>query len=394
MSTATLDDTHVLAPRRLEIPSSTIRVCHVSVGLCTGGLERLLVDFARFHDRTRFEMQFVALRNLGRPAEEIRDLGCDVHGIGAEQFGLVGRLRELTRLLRQVRPDVVHTHNANPHLYGTLAARLAGVPVVVNTRHGQRFGQTAWDRRQFRWVSRLADRVIAVSEDAARLTVSDDGLPATKVARVWNGIDTERFAYRGPTPKPWAISVARLSPEKDFPTLLRSVPETVIRVPDYRLRIVGDGPERPRLESLVRELHIENYVELLGERSDVPELLAQAGFFVTSSLTEGISLTLLEAMAVGLPIVATNVGGNPEIVQDGFTGRLVPAGDPAALAFAISQFCLHRNRWPDMSRAGRRRVLDHFDVRRMLRNYEASYTELLRSKRRPTSLPSIDFDQT
>lgn len=378
---ATLEDTHVIPSRSVNIPSKTIRVCHVSVGLCTGGLERLLVDFARFHDRDRFDMQFVALRNLGRPADEIRAHGCEVHALDAEKFGFVGRIRELTRLLRRIRPDVVHTHNANPHLYGTLAARLAGIPVVVNTRHGQRFGQTPWDRRQFRWVSRLADRVIAVSDDAARLTISDDGVPPRKVARIWNGIDTVRFSYRGPAPRPSAISVARLSPEKDFPTLLRSVPEIAVRVPDFHLRIVGDGPERSKLEALVRDLHIEPFVELLGERNDVPELLAQAGFFVTSSLTEGISLTLLEAMAVGLPIVATNVGGNPEIVQDGFTGRLVQPADPKALAFAITQFCHHKNRWPDIGRAGRRRVLDHFDIRQMLRDYEATYAELVEAKR-------------
>jgi len=253
--------------------------------------------------------------------------------------------------------------------------------MVVNTRHGQRFGQSPWDRRQFRWVSLLADRVIAVSDDAARLTINDDGLPARKVARIWNGIDTVRFAFRGPTPRPIAISVARLSPEKDFPTLLRSVPEIVVCVPDFHLRIVGDGPERSKLETLIRDLHIELYVELLGERNDVPELLAHAGFFVTSSLTEGISLTLLEAIAIGLPIVATNVGGNPEIVQDGFTGRLVPPSDPKALAFAISLFCQHKNRWPDLGRAGRRRVLEHFDIRQMLRNYEAMYSDFVSTSR-------------
>jgi sugar transferase (PEP-CTERM/EpsH1 system associated) len=376
---ATLEDTHVIARAKCAAAARPIRVCHVSVGLCTGGLERLLVDFARFHDRGQFEMQFIAMHDLGRPARDIQDAGCEVYSVDAMRLGKVARIRALVKLLRRIRPDVVHTHNAFPHLYGTLAARIAGVPVVVNTRHGQRQGQSNRERWQFWFASLFANRVVAVSDDAAELCRHEDGLSARKVTRVWNGIDTERFAYRGPVAKPWAISVARLSPEKDFPTLLRAVPQIVARVPDFRLRIVGDGPERSRLEGLIRELRLEGTVELLGERGDVPELLAQAGFFVTSTITEGISLTLLEAMAVGLPIVATSVGGNPEIVQDGSTGRLVPAGNPEALAFAISQFCQHIQRWPDLGRAGRARVLEHFDIRSMMRNYEAIYEELVES---------------
>jgi sugar transferase (PEP-CTERM/EpsH1 system associated) len=374
---ATLKDTDVIARPKCDPVSRPIRVCHVSVGLCTGGLERLLVDFARFHDRDRFEMEFIALQALGRPAQEIRDLGCHVNSLDAATLRPLGRIRKLAKFLHSIRADVVHTHNS--YLYGTLAAKWAGVPVVVHTRHGQRFGQSRSSRFQFAMASKLIDRVIAVSDDAAELCRVEDGIPARKVARVWNGIDTERFAYRGPVSNPWAIAVARLSPEKDFPTLLRAVPAIVARVPDFRLRIVGDGPERGRLLAMIGELGLVDSVELVGERSDIPELLAQAGFFVTSSLSEGISLTLLEAMAVGLPIIATRVGGNPEIVRDGFTGRLVPAGNPEALAFAISQFCQHRNRWPDMGRAGRDRVLEHFDIRSMMRSYEAIYEELVES---------------
>src|SRR5690606_16438253 len=131
------------------------------------------------------------------------------------------------------------------------------------------------------------------------------------------------------------ISVARLSPEKDFPTLLRAVQKVVYLYPDFRLKIVGDGEERTRLELLAKELEIDRNVQFLGERKDVPQLLQDAGFFVSSSKTEGISLTLLEAMAVGLPIVTTSVGGNPEIVVDGETGKLVPPRDPDALGTAI-----------------------------------------------------------
>src|SRR5690606_28303944 len=151
----------------------------------------------------------------------------------------------------------------------------------------------------------------------------------------WNGIDVDRFRYCGPKSELTAISVARLSPEKDFPTLLRAVRLVLEKHPEFRLKLVGDGAERPRLERLAGELGIAHAVEFLGERKDIPLLLATAGLFVSSSKSEGISLTLLEAMAIGLPIVTTRVGGNPEIVMDGITGKLVPALNPDALASAI-----------------------------------------------------------
>ena len=170
--------------------------------------------------------------------------------------------------------------------------------------------------------------------------------------------------------------MARLSATKDFPTLLRAVALVLPQVPDFRLRIVGDGPERSKLETLIDDLNLRPHVELLGERHDVPALLADSGFFVSSSLSEGISLTLLEAMAVGLPIVTTAVGGNPEVVLDGHTGRLAPAGNPAALAGAIVDLCGERDLWSAMGVLGRQRVEQNFEIRQMIRNYEELYEEL------------------
>ena len=202
------------------------------------------------------------------------------------------------------------------------------------------------------------------------------------MTRIWNGIDLSDFAYTGPVAAPIAISVARLSAEKDFPTLLRAVAIAIQQVPDLQLKLVGDGAERTMLEGLTRELGITSCVEFLGERTDVPKLLTQAGFFVSSSLTEGISLTLLEAMAVGLPVVATSVGGNSEIVADGLTGQLVPPADPAALATAIVTMCRNAADWPTLGQAGRARVAQHFEVHRMVSDYEQLYRELLGTKTR------------
>lgn len=352
-------------------------VVHISLALRTGGLERLLVDFARFHDRARFRLSFIALHDGGTPATDIESAGCDVHILNGRGRGRFANLNALRRLLRELAPDVVHTHNLLPHIQGTLAAKLAGVPVVVHTRHGQRFGHGWWSSLQYRLAAHWVDRAVSVSDDAARLSITADRLDPQRVTRIWNGIDLQRFQFRGPAIAPVAISVARLSPEKDFPTLLRATALAIREVPDFRLLLVGDGSERGALEQLVRELDLSAHVQLLGERRDIPELLSQSAFFVSSSLTEGVSLTLLEAMAVGLPVLATAVGGNPEVVADGETGRVVPAADPAGLAEGIVRMCRDRDSWTSMGRAGRRRVEEHFDIRRMMQQYETLYEDLL-----------------
>lgn len=361
------------APAEAGTPTHKLRVCHLSLGLATGGLERLLVDLARFHDRERFEFTFLAMNDAGRPAEDIRAAGCPVEVIGTRAQGRLSRVVELARRFRRSSFDIVHTHNAFPHIYGTVAARLAGVPIVVQTRHGPRCGAGWLAGLQYRLACRWGNRVVGVSDDAARIFRDIEHIPAQKVVRIWNGIDVERFRYSGPAPAPTAISVARLSPEKDFATLLRAAALVAGDLPEFRLQIVGDGPDRGRLEKLARELGVESQVQFLGERSDVPQLLAQAGFFVSATLMEGVSLTLLEAMAVGLPSVTTAVGGNPEVVVEWETGFLVPAAEPVRLAAAITRMCSERARWPEMGRRARERVVQHFDVRRMVQEYERLY---------------------
>jgi glycosyltransferase involved in cell wall biosynthesis len=363
-----------------ERPASAVRpwrVCHLSVNLATGGLERLLVEFARHHDRSQFELTFVATDAGGRPAEEIADQGCQVLVQGGRLRGRLRRILGLARLFRAGQFDVIHTHNAFPHIYGVPAARLAGVPVVLQTRHGPRFGRGLLARWQYRLACRLGSRVVAVSDDAARIFRMEEGLPAGKLVRIWNGIDLSRFPCRESAGVPRAITVARLSAEKDIATMIHAAARVAQQVPGFELQIVGDGPQRPELEAQARALGLAGVVRFLGERNDVAALLSQAGFYVSSSLIEGISLTLLEAMAVGLPVVATSVGGNPEVVVDGQTGWLVPPQDPEHLAAAMLKALAAQASWSQLGRRGRQRVEDRFDVVRMVRDYEALYTREL-----------------
>jgi glycosyltransferase involved in cell wall biosynthesis len=347
-------------------------VAHVTLGLEVGGQEKLLVDFARETDRDHFDLVFVSISTRGRLTVDVERQGWPVIALGEPDGLRPGLVLRLAWLFRRERIDVVHTHDDKPLVYAPLAARLARVSTVIHTRHGRSFGASA--RQQFvsSLAARLTDRFVCVSEDSARLTIGQ-GVPARKVCAIWNGIDTGRFAFSGPVERGPLVTVARLSPEKDLDTLLRATALACREEPEFRLEIAGDGPCMTGLRRVTAELGLGERVHFHGEVRDVPALLARASLFALSSLSEGVSLTLLEAMGRGLPCVATRVGGNPEVVVDGTTGLLVPSRDPAALAAALLRLWRAPEEGRRMGLAGRRRVLESFDIRRMVRRYEQLY---------------------
>jgi sugar transferase (PEP-CTERM/EpsH1 system associated) len=364
----------VLANRSASchMQSKKLRAVHVSFSLNVGGMEKLLTEFARHLDREAFDQHFVSLERGGQVADELESAGQKVSSLDKRPGLRPATLVRLAKLLRRLQPDIVHTHNTAAFFYAVPAARLARVPAVVHTRHGQRNLATKRQNRAFRFLSRFVDCMVCVSEDGRRLSIKE-GIDPRKTRTIWNGIDLARFSYSGPTPNGPAIIVARLVPEKDVETLVRATAIVAQERPDFRLNIVGDGACKPSLEELAAQLGLSDCIRFLGEMHSIAELLARASVFILPSLTEGISLTLLEAMATGVPVVATNVGGNPEVVVDGETGLLVQPGSPALLANAMARVLSEPELARQMGVAGRRRVEEHFDVCRMLREYEALY---------------------
>lgn len=359
----------------------TLNVAHVAFSLKTGGMERLLVEFARNANRERFRLDYYCLTETGTPAQDIEQCGWPVHRLNKREGFRWSAVWGLAREFRRNRIAVVHSHNSGAMIYGALAARLAGVRAVIHTRHGQRFGAGKRQTLVFSWVTRLIDRVVGVSQDSAAMSIRE-GVAPKRVRTVWNGIDVTRFHYAGPTAGGPAVVVARVAPEKDLDTLLRAAALIVAKDPTFRLQIVGDGPCLPAVRRQVEDLKLTEQVQLLGERRDVPAILQAASVFVLPSKTEGISLTLLEAMATGLPVIATQVGGNPEVVEQGQTGWLVPVGDAQQMAAALELMRLEPDAGHRMGQAGRRRVEQHFNIVRMVRDYEDMYLDVLDSRRR------------
>ncbi len=362
-----------------------IHVTHVVLGLQTGGLETVVVNLVRHADRRRFAHQVVCLREAGALAPLVEAEGVPVTTLQAR--GRLGMLCSLVSRLRSSRTHVLHTHNPTPHQIGALARLLLRTPVLVHTKHGRNFPDDRTAVRLNRWCSCWTDVVVSVSVDAADVARRIERVAPEKVLVIQNGIEIDRFSVPRPRERMGhlAICVARLDPVKDVPNLLGAVQHVRRSIPAFQLDLVGEGPDRERIERIRTQMGLEGAVALLGQRADVPELLAGAGLFLLASISEGTPITLLEAMAAGLPIVATTVGGNSEVVVEGETGFLVPSRDPVALGNAVLRLLGTPGLLDRMGAAARRRAQLHFDARVMTKRYEDVYQGLLDARRTGTA---------
>ena len=336
-----------------SVAEDKTRLLYVINDLTVGGAQRALLSQAQVLDRDRYDIHVASLELLPRGGltAAFREAGLTVHTLAApgEPFGLAPlRCRAL---VARLQPGIVHTHLAAAGITGRTAARGCRVPHVLSTLHNV----SDWNERRghpLRVLDRmtlpLADRICAVS-DAVRIAVTIVAPHlAERTLTLRNGVDLECFrpspggrdaarARLGLAPADIVIAtVARLEPTKGIDTLLRAAARASARAPMLQLLVVGDGTDRPRLEALAESLGIAAWVTFTGTRDDVPQLLAAADLFAVPSHTEGLGVAAIEALAAGLPVLASNVGGLPEIVQDRACGRLLPPHQIEAWAEAIA----------------------------------------------------------
>lgn len=364
-----------------------LQIVHVVENLERGGLERMVIDLAGVQRAAGHRCRVICLFQPGALAGELEAQGIEVQACRKRGGFDLAALRRLRGWLRATPGAVVHTHNANAH-YHTVAAAI-GLPIarLINTRHGMGAAQPG-SRGEwlYRRTMRRTDTVAAVC-DAARARFAQQGVaPRGRLLSVLNGIRIDRFspaseehraALRsdlGLAPDTRIIgSVGRLNPVKDQATLLRAFARLRGDFTDTALVLVGDGALRGSLESQAAALGIGDAVRFPGDRSDVRELLQGFDVFALSSLSEGYSMALLEACASGLPIVATDVGGNREIVVDGRNGLLVPPARDDALADAFATLLRDPAGTAAMGRAGRDWAMREASVETMARRYDALY---------------------
>jgi glycosyltransferase involved in cell wall biosynthesis len=295
----------------------------------------------------------------------------------------------LAQFIRAGRYDLVHTHLIHADVYGILAARLAGVRSVVSSRHNDnRFMHYAPLRLLMAAVSRQCDRIICISERLHQFALEVEGATEGQVAVVRYGYDVAgpaardwRAAYGVPDNAPVVGIVARLIEQKGHTTLLAAMAVAIKRVPTAQLVIIGDGPLRGELEVLAAQLGIAAHVHFLGYQTDAARMMPGFDIFAHPSRWEGFGLVFLEAMAAGVPVVATHVSAIPEIVLHEQTGLLVPPDDPPALAAALERLLTDAALRRTMSLAGRARLASHFTISAMVDRTCAVYAEALAAAR-------------
>lgn len=364
-----------------------MKIVHLVESLDVGGLERVVVSLAAAQRRKGHDVAIACLFHEGPLAGEARALGIEVW-VCDKRDGLDGRaVRRLRRVLRERRAEVLHTHNPIPHYYGVAAAFGLGFGCIVNTRHGM--GSFPYSRKRellYRLAMAGSHYGVSVCRAAQENFVRRKIIPRGKAITIVNGIDLGRFVPRnrdarrrllagiGCASEPVLFgTVGRLNAAKDHANLLVAMKQVCAAVPDVRLIIAGEGECRAALEAQRARLQLESSVHFVGNRDDVPELLAGLDAFVLSSRTEGYSLALVEAAAAALPAIATDVGGNGEIVRDGVTGLLVPPEDAPALARAMFRLIEATERRAAMGQAARRWALEAGSLESMARSYESLY---------------------
>lgn len=357
-------------------------VLHVVISLKTGGLERFVIDLIKANIND-FDQCVVCLEMAG----ELSKL-CQADIISLNMLpGLhLGIAWDLAKIIKKKKVDVIHTHNEKAQLYGGLAGLLTNVP-VVHTKHGKNdLDWRAIVRNNI--TARLCCKLVAVSRDAAQECINDEKIPSVKVLTILNGVDTDQYFQSKDRVESKRLLgfgegtlvvgiVARLAQVKDHATLFKACRILFESDLNFKLMVVGDGPLRGNLEELADTLGICSRVIFTGMREDIAELMQAMDVFVLSSISEGISLTLLEAMACCLPVVATHVGGNPEVVEDGVTGFLVPAQQPELLADKLRILITESELRLKMGVAGRQRIVNFFSLSTTAAKYSDMYFTLL-----------------
>ena len=374
-----------------------LRVMYVIWSLGLGGAEQVVIRLAKGLDRSRFEPLIVCLNDPGPFADEAREQDIEVIALdkrGPFDLGVVGKL---TRLMRDRKVSVVHTHLWGANLWGRIAANRVGIPVVA-TEHNM----DVWKRRRHFALDRvLAPRtaqLVAVSDQVRRF-YEERGVGRGAWVVIYNGVQlinigrreagslkleagtnaSGKSAIRNPQSAirigdgPVVGWIGRLVPAKRPVDFITAVADARKEIPELRGLVIGDGPERGAVEAAIRQLGLEESVTLAGMRQDVPDMLARLSALVFTSEREGLSMAMLEAMAAGVPVIATRVGGTPELIEDNVTGLLVDPGNPGASAARIVELIRDSQKRVAIADAARQRLVERFSLERMVERHQALY---------------------
>lgn len=378
-------------------------VAHVIHRFDTGGLENGIVNLINHMPADAYRHAVIALTDITDFKNRIQRPDVQFFALNKQPGHVLWIYPQLYRLFRQLKPAIVHTRNLAA-LEATVPAWAARVPARIHGEHGRDVGDFDGTNKKCQWIRRIyspfVKHYIALSQDLAHYLTHSVGIGAKRVTQIYNGVDTSRFhpsSQRQDIPGSpfnkaglWLVGTAgRMQTVKNQTNLARAFVQAINAEPRLRERLrlvmVGDGPLRNESLAILESAGLAELAWLPGERKDIPDVMRGLDCFVLPSLGEGISNTILEAMASGLPVIATAVGGNPELVDDARTGHLVPVADPGALARAIIALALTPEKARAMGNAGRKRIEAQFSIMAMIDSYQQIYDRLLGRMLRSTT---------
>jgi glycosyltransferase involved in cell wall biosynthesis len=361
--------------------SEPIRVMQVTWGLVAGGAEMYAFTVAANLDAQKYSPMLCAIDKGGALEPEIKRQGIPYFVMNRRQ-GIDWKLMwRLYRLFKENRVRVIHTHHFNQLFYSVLGAKLTGAK-IIHMEHSVEFLKRKRLAMALKFLSRFCDKVIAIGNDGANALKELAGIPEDKLEIIRAGVDPANYAESKIAARQAlglnqeekiAVIVARLFPEKNHKLLLEAFADVVRRVEKSRLIIVGDGVEEAAIQDEILRLNLQEQVTMMGVRRDVARILAAADLFVLSSDREGLPIAVLEAMAAAKPVVTTAVGDLPMVVQDGKTGRVVPAKNPETLADALVEILSDEEKVLNMGKNALQAV-DAYSLQTMIAKFEALYT--------------------
>ena len=372
-------------------PHEKVRVLHLIESLTAGGAERNLYYLGPHFKKSRFNHSICCMMRRGEFADELEREGVEILELGYRRRYFLQSVIRLARHLRRRRIGIIHTHLFNPGLVGRLAAWLAGTPVLITHEHGK----TLWKKPHHHLFERLAhrrtDMRIVVSEDIRDLRRKHERTPEHKLILIENAVDPAHFDVdddtRAALRRELGLdgffvvgTVGRLVPAKAYHLFLEVAHDLLSENDAMRFLLVGDGILRAELEARARSLGIDDRVVFTGGRADIPELIAAMDLYLITSETEGLPISLIEAMLSAKPIVSTAVGGIPEVLTDEETGVLVESGDRAAMVESISRLSADAAGREALGRNARRRALERYSHDAVLEKLDQLYLSLLKAK--------------
>ena len=364
-----------------------IKILFLINSLHAGGAERVLINIVRHLDKTIFNPTVLCLHEQGTYFDSLKD-SCELFFM---RLPYKMRVKEFIRLSKEIKrhnPLVVHTFLGNPNRWGVLAAKLAGVPVIVTSLQNCYYYETLLQKLFDLFCLRFVACFVACSEAVRTFHINRKWYPESKTQVIHNSTDiskfnvpTDKIAVRRRLQFPESSviigTVASLTEQKGHKYLIEAAKKITAKEKNILFVFVGNGGLRKNLEEMVCSNNLETSIKFLGLRKDIPEIMSSLDIFTLPSLWEGFGIVITEAMASGLPVIASNVDGIPEIVVDGETGILVPPKSPQELAEAVLILAKDPKRRREMGEAGRERVESHFSMKAMGTKFEQLYQGLL-----------------